>query len=225
MPPSFRSLSSFRRGLRDTFPLVPPIAVFGAVFGALAVQAGLSPWLTMLSSLIVLSGAAQVAMAGLLASGAAPVLLATTGLALRHLPMSAALSGLIGDAPVYRRVQLAWVLVDETFGLTVNASRDPSVDLVSFKSAADLVLYVTWLTSTAVGVFLGADVDTSRLGIEVIFPLVFLGLAAPLLRNRRQWLTAGLAVMAAVSAVLVLPSEWRVTAAAIAAAVIGSRVK
>jgi predicted branched-subunit amino acid permease len=132
---------------------------------------------------------------------------------------------MIGDAPVYRRVQLAWVLVDETFGLTVNASRDPSVDLVSFKSAADLVLYVTWLTSTAVGVFLGADVDTSRLGIEVIFPLVFLGLAAPLLRNRRQWLTAGLAVMAAVSAVLVLPSEWRVTAAAIAAAVIGSRVK
>lgn len=216
---------SFRRGLRDTFPLVPPVAVFGAVFGALAVQAGLSPWLTMLSSLIVLSGAAQVAMAGLLASGVAPVLLATTGLALRHLPMSAALSGLIGDAPIHRRVQLAWVLVDESFGLTVNASRDPSVDLVSFKSAADLVLYVTWLTSTAVGAFLGADVDTARLGIEVIFPLVFLGLAAPLLRNRRQWLTAGLAVISAVSAVLILPSEWRVTAAAMVAAVIGSRVE
>jgi predicted branched-subunit amino acid permease len=195
------------------------------VFGALAVQAGLSPWLTMLSSLIVLSGAAQVAMAGLLASGVAPVLLATTGLALRHLPMSAALSGLIGDAPIHRRVQLAWVLVDESFGLTVNASRDPSVDLVSFKSAADLVLYVTWLTSTALGAFLGADVDTSRLGIEVIFPLVFLGLAAPLLGNRRQWLTAGLAVIAAVSAVLILPSEWRVTAAAIVAAVLGSRVE
>jgi 4-azaleucine resistance transporter AzlC len=225
MSPSFRNVSSFRRGLRDTFPLVPPVAVFGAVFGALAVQAGLSPWLTMLSSLIVLSGAAQVAMAGLLASGVAPVLLATTGLALRHLPMSAALSGLIGDVPIHRRVQLAWVLVDESFGLTVNASRDPSVDLVSFKSAADLVLYVTWLTSTAVGAFLGADVDTSRLGIEVIFPLVFLGLAAPLLRNRRQWLTAGLAVIAAVSAVLIIPSEWRVTAAAMVAAVIGSRVE
>jgi predicted branched-subunit amino acid permease len=139
--------------------------------------------------------------------------------------MSAALSGLIGDAPMHRRVQLAWVLVDETFGLTINASRDPSVDLVSFKSAADLVLYITWMSSTAVGVFLGADVDTARLGIEVIFPLVFLGLAAPLLRNRRQWITAGLGVLAAVAAVLVLPSEWRVTAAAIVAAVIGSRFK
>ncbi len=225
MSPSFRNVSSFRRGLRDTFPLVPPVAVFGAVFGALAVQAGLTPWLTMLSSLIVLSGAAQVAMVGLLATGAVPVLLATTGLALRHIPMSASLSGLIGDAPLYRRVQLAWVLVDETFGLTINAARDPSVDLVSFKSAADLVLYTTWLTSTAFGAFLGADVDTSRMGIEVVFPLVFLGLAAPLLRNRRQWMTAFFAVLAAVAAVVVLPSEWRVTAAAIVAAVIGSRAK
>lgn len=225
MSPSLRNAASFRRGLRDTFPLVPPLAVFGTLFGALAVQAGLSPWLTMLSSLIVVSGSAQVAMAGLLASGAAPVLMATTGLALRHLPMSAALSSLIGGAPVHRRVQLAWVLVDETFGLTVNASRDPSMDLVSFKSGADLVLYVTWLTSTAVGAFLGADLDTSRLGIEIIFPLVFLGLSAPLLRNRRQWLSAGMAVIAAVSGVLVLPSEWRVTVAAIVAAVIGSRVK
>ena len=217
--------SSFRRGLRDTLPLVPPIAVFGAVFGALAVQAGLTPWLTLVASLIVVSGAAQVAMVGLLATGAAPVLLATTGLALRHLPMSASLSGLIGQAPIHRRIQLAWVLVDETFGLTVNAARDPSVDLVSFKSGADLTLYTTWVASTALGAFLGADVDTSRLGIEVVFPLVFLGLAAPLLRGRRQWITAIAAVVAAVAAVVVLPAEWRVTTAAIVAALIGSRWK
>jgi len=179
----------------------------------------------MLSSLIVLSGSAQVAMVGLLASGPAPILLATTGLALRHLPMSATLSGLIGETPFYRRVHLAWVLVDETFGLTVRVARDPEVDLVSFKSAADLTLYSTWLASTAVGVWLGADLDTSRLGIEVIFPLVFLGLAAPLLRTRRQWVTAGMAVIAAVAAVLILPEAWRVTAAAVVAAIIGSRIK
>ena len=216
---------SFRRGLRDTFPLVPPIAVFGAVFGALAVQAGLTPWLTMLTSLIVVSGAAQVAIVGLLAGGAAPVLLATTGLALRHIPMSASLSNLLGQAPTHHRIRLAWVLVDETFGLTVNAARDPAVDLVSFKSAADLAVYITWLGSSAVGAFYGAEVDTARLGIEVVFPLVFLGLAAPLLRGRRHWITGALAAVAAVAAVVLLPSEWRVTAAAIVGSVIGSRVK
>ena len=206
-------------------PLVPLVAVFAAVFGALAVQAGLTPWLTMLSSLIVVSGAGQVAMVGLLSSGAVPVLLATTGLALRHLPMSAALSGLIGPAPIRRRLLLAWVLVDESFALTINAARDPAVDLVSFKSAVDLLLYTTWVASTAVGAFLGADVDTARLGIAVVFPLVFLGLAAPSLRDRRQWATAFIGLLTAIAAVLTLPAEWRVTASAIVAALIGSRIK
>ena len=216
---------SFRRGLRDTIPLVPPVAIFGAVFGALAVQAGLTPWLTLLSSLIIVSGAAQVAIVGLLSGGAVPVLLATIGLALRHLPMSATLSGLIGDAPLLRRIQLAWVLVDESFGLTILASHDPKIDLVSFKTAADLTLYTTWLASSAAGAFLGAGVDTSRLGMEVVFPLVFLGLAASQVRNRRQWVTAGAAVIAVVAAVVALPSEWRVTAAAIVASGIGSRFR
>ena len=201
------------------------MAVFAAVFGALAVQAGLTPWLTMLSSLIVVSGAGQVAMVGLLSSGAVPVLLATTGLALRHLPMSAALSGLIGPVPTPRRLLLAWVLVDESFALTINAARDPAVDLVSFKSAVDLLLYTTWVASTAVGAFLGADVDTARLGIAVVFPLVFLGLAAPSLRDRRQWATAFIGLLTAIAAVLTLPAEWRVTASAIVAALIGSRIK
>jgi predicted branched-subunit amino acid permease len=139
--------------------------------------------------------------------------------------MSASLSSLVGDAPVHRRFQLAWVLVDETFGLTVLASRDPAVDLVAFKSAADLTLYSTWLASTAFGILFGTGLDTGRLGLEVVFPLVFLGLAASQLRNVRQWITAGLAVLATVVAVVVLPPEWRVTTAAIAAALVGSRVR
>lgn len=217
--------ASFRRGLRDTVPLVPPIAVFGTAFGALAVQAGLSPWLTLLSSAIVLSGSAQIAMVGLLSGGAVPVLFATTGLGLRHLPMSATLSDLVGHAHWWRRLQLAWVLVDETFGLTVNASHRGEPDLVAFKTAADVTLYTTWLVSTAVGAWLVSGIDPARMGMDVIFPLVFLGLAAPAIRNRRQWITAGLAVVCAVATVLWLPPAWQVTVAALVAAAIGSRMR
>ena len=206
-------------------PLVVPIGIFAALFGALAVQAGLTPRLTMLCSLIVLSGAAQVALVVLLSSGTVPVVLAVTGLALRHLPMSAALSGLVGRAPGHRRIHLAWVLVDETFALTMNAARDPAVDIVSFKTGADLVLYAAWLSFTAAGAFLGADFDASRLGLEVFFPLVFLGLAAPFVRGRRHWVTAIASGVASLTAVVVLPREWRVTAAAVLAAVIGSRIR
>ena len=175
----------------------------------------------------MVSGAAQVAIVGLLASGPAPVLLATIGLALRHIPMSAALSSLLGQAPTHHRIRLAWVLVDETFGLTVNAARDPSVDLVSFKSGRrPRALHNLARDRRAVGAFLGADVDTSRLGIEVVFPArvsrigrAFRSAAAatgsrPASRWRLRWQPSSC-----------FPPEWRVTAAAIVAAVIGSRIK
>jgi predicted branched-subunit amino acid permease len=217
--------SSFRRGLRDAIPLVPPIAVFGVAFGALAVQAGLSSWLALLSSAIVLFGSAQVAMVGLLSQGVIPVLIATTGLGLRHLPMSATLSDLVGQAPWWRRLHLGWILVDETFGLTLNAEQRGEPDLVAFKTAADLTLYSTWLASIATGAWLGAEIDPAGWGMDVVFSLVFLALAASPIRTRGQWITAGLAVLTAVLAVMWLPEAWQVTVAALVAAAIGSRIR
>ncbi|HEY7565182.1 MAG TPA: AzlC family ABC transporter permease [Acidimicrobiia bacterium] len=204
---------------------MPPLVVFGVAFGALAVQAGLSPWLTLLSSVIVLSGSAQVAMVGLLPAGPGAVLLATAGLGLRHVPMSAALSEMVGKAPWWRRLHLAWVLVDESFGLTLNASRRGEPDLVAYKTAADLTLYSTWLVTTAIGAWLGTSLDPNRLGMDVIFPLVFLALAAPLVHGRRQWITVGVAALAAVAAIVWLPPAWQVTGAALVGAAIGSRFK
>ncbi len=53
---------SFRRGLRDSAFIAVAVFVFGLAYGVVAVDAGLSPTLTMLSSFITMSGAAQFAM-------------------------------------------------------------------------------------------------------------------------------------------------------------------
>lgn len=216
---------SFRRGLRDGFPVFLAVGVFGIAFGVLAVQAGLAPWLAVLSSVVIVSGAAQFALVGLLAAGSGPVLVATTGLALRHLPMSAKLADLIGDRSLRTRVGLAWVLTDETFGLTLRASQTGVPDLVAYKSATDVMLYSAWVSGTALGAFVGRAIDPAALGIDVLFALLFLGLAAPLIRTRRDWLVAGLAVASAVVATLVLPEAWQITGAATAAAFIGTAIR
>ena len=122
---------SFRQGIRDSIFILLAVGTFGVAFGVLAVEAGLSAWLTILASVVIVSGAAQFAMVGLLATGAAPVLVATTGLALRHIPMSAKLAQLIGPQPLRTRLRLAWVLVDETFGLTLRASATGVEDVVA----------------------------------------------------------------------------------------------
>ncbi len=214
--------ASFIRGVKDSVLILLAVGAFGVAFGVVAVEAGLTVWLTMLASLIVVSGAAQFAMAGLLATGPASVLIAVTGLGLRHLPMSATLARLIGPQRLRTRLRLAFILVDETFGLTVRAAALGVPDLVAYKTGADIMLYTGWLTGTAAGAWFGEAVDPEAAGLGVLFGLMFLGLAAPLVRRRRDWVVAALAVVATLGAIALLPAAWRLTSAAAAAAVIGA---
>lgn len=214
---------SFRRGFRDSILIFFAVGAFGVAYGVLAIEVGFSSWLAVLSSVLIVSGAAQFAMVGLLGSGAGafPVLVAATGLGLRHLPMAASLRRLIGPQPLGTRMRLAYVLVDETFGLTLRAADADVDDLVAYKTAADAMLVMGWILGTAVGVWFGASIDPQSIGIDVLFGLLFLGLAAPMVRKRRDWVVVVVSVAATAGAVVLLPSAWQVTSAAVVAAVVG----
>ena len=212
---------SFRSGLRDSVVILFAVGAFGLAYGVLAVDAGFSPLLATVSSVLIVSGAAQFTMIGLLSGGPVPVLLAATGLGLRHLPMSATLATVIGPQPLGRRLRLAWVLVDETFGLTVRAVASGVEDIVAYKSAADLMLYSGWVAGTVIGAWFGGSIDPEAVGVGVMLPLLFLGLAAPMIQKRRDWVVAGSAVAAALLATLVLPPAWQITGAAALASLVG----
>jgi 4-azaleucine resistance transporter AzlC len=212
---------SFRTGVRDSALIVVAVGFFGVAYGVLAVAAGFSAWLAIFSSIIIVSGAAQFAMIGLLPAGPVPVLVAAVGLGLRHLPMSAALAGMIGRQPLGTRLRLSFVLVDETFGLTVRAANRGVPDLVAYKTAADVMLYSAFVLGTIVGAGFGGVIDPEALGIDVLFALLFLGLAAPMVRNRRDRVVAAAAVAASIVAAMLLPPAWQITGAAVAASVVG----
>lgn len=214
--------ASFRRGLRDGTPIFVAVGALGIAFGVLALEAGLAGWVALLASVVVVSGAAQFALVGLAGAGVVPILVATTGLALRHIPMSARMAQLVGERPRRVRLAVAWVLVDETFGLTLAAARRGEGDLVAYKAGADLLLYSGWVSGTAVGVLLGDRVDPSAWGAEVFFALLFLGLAAPLIRRWWDALVAVLAAAAAIVAADLLPAAWQIVGAAAVAAGIGA---
>jgi predicted branched-subunit amino acid permease len=215
---------SFRRGLSDAILIFFAVAAFGVAYGVLAVDVGFSPWLTLFSSVIIVSGAAQFAMVGLLAAGPVPVLVAATGLGLRHLPMSATLARLVGAQPLGTRLRLAFVLVDETFGLTLRAANAGVENLVAYKTAADLMLYSGWFLGTGIGAWFGTAIDPDAAGVGVLFGLLFLGLAAPMVNRRRDWIVVVASVAATLIATLTLPPAWQVTVAATAASLVGVAV-
>ena len=61
---------------------------------------------------------------------------------------------------------------------------------MAYKTAADLMLYSGWVVGTTIGAWFGGSIDTEAVGIGVLFPLLFLGLAAPRSRAERtcSWL-------------------------------------
>ncbi len=220
--PLNRTRSSFLRGLRDAAPIFVAVGAFGMVFGLLAAQLGGPPWLPFAMSAIVISGAAQFAMVALWGAGTLPILIAVLGLSLRHLPMAVRLSDLIGERTLLTRLGLSYVLTDETFGLALAASERDDVDLVAYKAAADLMLWVSWIGGTLLGAGAGATIDPGAIGADVLFAVLFLSLGVPLIRSRRD---AGVAVAAAVCALIaipLLPDAWEITGAAFTAAAVGT---
>lgn len=220
--PALNRRSSFLRGLRDALPIFIAVGAFGLVFGVVAAQLDGPGWLPVAMSVVVISGAAQFAMAALWGAGIVPILVAVVGLALRHLPMGVRLSEAIGPRPLATRLGLSYVLTDETFGLALAAAEDPDTDIVAYKAAADLSLWTAWVGGTIIGAWAGTAVDPAAIGADVLFAVLFLALAAPFIRSARDAGVAAIAAVCALVAIPLLPEAWEVTGAAFAAAAIGA---
>lgn len=177
-------------------PVAAAIGVFGLVYGA-AARPVLGPEVTVLSSVIVFSGAAQFTMVALVAAGASPlaVLGGVATLALRHLPLGAVLRPRL-DGTRRRRAALSWFLIDETTGLALARDEDTARTLVTSGGLA----YAAWVLGTIGGVA-GASLASVEPLAEALFPVLFVGLTALTTATRGD---AGRAVLAGGSAVAVL---------------------
>src|SRR6185436_14204458 len=148
----------FRAGFVGTMPLWLGVAPFGAIYAVTARAAGLSAAQTLAMSLLVFAGAAQFTAAGLFASGAAPLAIVITTLIInaRHALLAASL------APFVRR------------------ERPALKALLGYQLGSNISLYMIWQCSTVGGMLFSAQMpDTAAYGLDLVFPLTFIGLLVP----------------------------------------------
>lgn len=203
----------------QSLPAAAAVAVFGSLYGA-AARAYLGAPLTLVSSVIVYSGALQFALVALLGAGATlvPLLLTAVVLNLRHLVLGAALRSRFESGPL-RRALLAFFLVDETFGFAIaagNAVEPRAVGATTERTllVAGLTLWVAWLVGTVVGV-LGGGLAAVENVAGAIFPVLFIGLAA-LAVTRPSHVARAVAAAVLTAAVAVLRPDLRMLAPVIA---------
>lgn len=214
---------ALRAGLLAAVPLWLGAAPFGVIYAASAVAAGLSPAQTIAMSLLVFAGASQFTAVGMIAAGAAPAAIVLTALIVnaRHLLMAASLMPYLGRLGPWRRLLLAAQLTDETYALAVRRFLD-GTGSPAFMAGANLSLYCVWQLSTVAGVLLGQAIpDPATYGLDLVFPLTFVGLLVPLLRDRASRPVAALAALLTVGGALLLPGSWYILLAGVGASLLG----
>jgi 4-azaleucine resistance transporter AzlC len=174
---------------------------FGVSFGLLAGSAGIGPLEATIMSGTTFAGSAQFAAAGTLAAGGAVASAISAAILLnaRYAAIGISVAPALSGSP-RRRFLLAQLVVDESWAIAhLGEGRYDRGRLIG----AGLVLYVVWVSSTAIG-SLGADFlgDPETLGLDAAFPALFLGLLWPQLKGR---LVVGAAVLGALIALALIP--------------------
>lgn len=210
-----RRRREFGAGVVGIAPLVLGAVPFGLIYGVLAATIGLPTAMAQAMSVIVFAGSAQFTTTQLLRDSAPLLVIVVTVAVLnvRHLLYSASLAPYLHHLNRGWKTILAYLLTDEAYAIAITRYwRDKEQNQVEsthpqnhdlrhwFVLGASLTLWVNWQISTAIGVFLGAQIPASW-SLDFAMPLTFIAIVVPGLRDRA---TVGAALVAGVVVLLAL---------------------
>ncbi|MGO9410486.1 MAG: AzlC family ABC transporter permease [Spirochaetia bacterium] len=217
----------FLGGVRDESPILLGVVPFGLIFGALAVTSGMSTAAAQAMSSLVFAGSAQFIAAQLLGADASGIVILMVVLVvnLRHALYSASIAPHVGGLRPGWKLMLAYLLTDEAYAVTIThyKSRGDARRRHWYFLGAGLTLWTSWQLSTAVGIFIGAQIPrTWPLGF--VLPLTFIALVVPALKDGAS---VAAAVIAGALGLLVagLPYKTGIIVAALVGITVGMLVE
>ena len=215
----------FLHGMRLAIPIVLGYLPVGFTFGILAVQAGLTPAITVLMSLFVYAGSAQLIATGLFGAGAgtASIVLTTFIVNLRHLLMSAALMPHLKHWSKPLQAWFAFEMTDESFAANLGRFYSSPFINTSETLGLNLCAHLGWLIGTLLGVLFDSAIgDVALLGLDFALPAMFIALVLPHLAIRRRLLAVLSGAFFSLAFALVGVGQWSVLLATFTAATLAA---
>ena len=195
--------AAFIAGIRAVTPMLIGAAPFGIIYGVVAIGVGLPPVLAQAISLLIFAGSAQFVAAQLVGAGASGmVIVATTFIVnLRHALYSASLAPHLKELPRAWKWVLSYLLTDEAYAAAIAHYRDNAnePDKHWYFLGAGAGLWSCWQASTAVGLFLGAEVP-AEWSLDFTLVLTFIALVVPGVKTRADLAAALVGGIVAVAA-------------------------
>ncbi len=213
------SASTFRSGLRRGLPVTLSVMPFGALFGAVAIDNGLTAAEAILMSGSIYAGASQLVGIELFNQNlpAWLVVLSIFAVNFRHVLYSAAMVRVVPEWSIARKALGFFFLVDPQFAESVRQKEIHGRVGFSWYMGYALIVYVGWMLSTVAGALLGNLIgDPKEAGFDVLLPVYFMGMVLGF-RTRSNFYPVMLAsAVGAIAAYHFVGSPWHVSIGAIA---------
>ena len=165
----------FALTFKYTTPIIITYIIVGIGFGIMAFDSGLSFLWTALSSILVYSGASQIALVALLKAGTPLPLLIIMGLAL------SGRFAFYGFSLIdrYKRAGKAYPflifgLTDEAYSLMVGVEYPEDVNQNAVNILVTFFLHFSWLLGTIIGFIFGKSINIQLNGLDFMLTAFFL---------------------------------------------------
>jgi predicted branched-subunit amino acid permease len=225
-PPPTWSLDGVREGAFAIAPALPGVALFGAAFGALAAERGLTTFEAVLMSGVVFAGVSQIASMELWSPQITPALVLTIAFTtfvinMRMILMGASMRPWLAGAPPLQVYPGLAILTDSNWVSTLRYRREGGAD-TGFLFGGGAAIWVTFVSATAIGVMFGKLLSDPRpYGVDMILPLYFVALLAPMFESAKRSLPWAIAGIVAIAVQFVLPGFWYIIVGTLAGAIAG----
>ncbi|MEP3245245.1 MAG: AzlC family ABC transporter permease [Sneathiella sp.] len=175
---SISSRTEILQGIRDALPVLVAVIPFSAVFGAVAIESGLTFIQMLVTSLSIYAVASQYVMLDLMGQGvpAWSVILAVFAVNFRHVLYSASVGRHMGTFSNLQKAVAFFLLVDPQYAACeARAAKQRLRPAYYFSYAA--TVYLTWIGVNCIGALFGSFIeDPTAFGLDFILPLYFTGL-------------------------------------------------
>jgi 4-azaleucine resistance transporter AzlC len=211
------------KGMLQALPIVLGYIPVGFAYGVLAQKAGISAFNTLLMSIIVYAGSAQLIAVSLIASGITPlsIILTTFIVNLRHMLMSAALSQHLQSWRKSELAGFAYEITDESFAVHTTRLSDDSIPKAE-TFAINVTAQVSWILGTGLGIVGGRMItEIEPFALDYALPAMFIALLVMQIKNNIQISVAVLSGLASVGLYLLGLNQWYVILATILGATMG----
>ncbi|MCT4656807.1 MAG: AzlC family ABC transporter permease [Cohaesibacter sp.] len=209
----------FLAGAKRCIPICIAAGPFGALFGALAVDNGMSVFETVLMSMTIFAGASQMVGVELFGQSIPPwvVVLSIFAVNFRHILYSASLGQYVGRWSTLQQIVGFFFLIDPQYAEAERrVEQGNQVQFVWYMGLA-IPTYIFWAIVTYIGALFGNLLqDSHTYGIDFLLPIYFLGLVMGF-RKRSFWLpVVATSAIASVIAWHTVGSPWHVSVGAVA---------